>query len=148
METYDICSRSKLDHHKPYGTLKLLLIPQGPWKLIIMNFIIKLSLSKDPTNSEIPLYDSILIVVDRFTKIAYFILYYETTNSSQLVHLVIRYIIAHHGVSTMIILGRGKLFISKFTKTLYIYLGIKQQLSIAYLLQTDRQTEYMNQTIK
>ena len=148
VDTCDICSRSKPDRHKPYGVLKPLSTPLGPWESITMDFIVKLPPSADPANPRAPPYDSILVVVDRFTKMAHFIPCYETTNSSQLAHLVIKHVIAHHGTPTTIISDRGKPFISKFTQTLYERLGIKPRPSTAFHPQTDGQTERMNQTIE
>src|SRR6266481_8399767 len=37
-----MCSRAKPVHHRPYGLLKQLLIPEKPWNSISMDFIEKL----------------------------------------------------------------------------------------------------------
>jgi hypothetical protein len=33
------CKHSKAPHHKPYGLLKQLPVPERPWNLISMDFI-------------------------------------------------------------------------------------------------------------
>ncbi|MBW0559107.1 hypothetical protein O181_098822 [Austropuccinia psidii MF-1] len=64
------CSRNKNIHHKNFGLLKPLQISSGPWNSLSMDFINKLPLSNN--------FDSILVVVDRFSKIAIFIPTYGT----------------------------------------------------------------------
>jgi hypothetical protein len=120
----DICAMSKPDRHKPYSQLKSLFISQGLLEAITIDFIVKLSPSRDPSYSRGPLFDSILVVVDRFTKMTHLILCHETTTSPQLTYMVIKHIVARHGVPQTIVSDRGKPFISKFTQTLCERLGI------------------------
>ncbi|MBW0581886.1 hypothetical protein O181_121601, partial [Austropuccinia psidii MF-1] len=54
------CSRNKNIHHKKFGLLKPLPIPNGPWICLSMDFITQLPLSNS--------FDSILVIVDRFSK--------------------------------------------------------------------------------
>ncbi|MBW0548319.1 hypothetical protein O181_088034, partial [Austropuccinia psidii MF-1] len=56
------CSRNKNIHHKKFGFLKPLPIPNGPWICLSMDFITQLLLSNS--------FDSILVIVDRFSKMA------------------------------------------------------------------------------
>ncbi|MBW0585091.1 hypothetical protein O181_124806, partial [Austropuccinia psidii MF-1] len=56
------CSRNKNIHHKKFGLLKPLPIPSGPWICLSMDFITQLPLSNS--------FDSILVIVDRFSKMA------------------------------------------------------------------------------
>jgi hypothetical protein len=61
-----------------------------------MDFIVKLPKSKDPvTRIE---YDSILTVVERITKYRYFISFRESTDTPKTAHIVIRMIVANHGL--------------------------------------------------
>jgi len=56
--------------HRLYGEMQALLLPAGPWQEIIIDFIVKLPLSKRGDS----ISNSILVIVDRYTKIAkYFI---------------------------------------------------------------------------
>ena len=80
-----------------------------------MNFIVKLPLSKD-TITDIK-YDSILVVVDRLTKYAHFISWKEKGNAKDLAKLILKEIIANHGIPWSIIFNRDKLFTSKFWNT-------------------------------
>ncbi len=62
----DSCQKVKASNQKPFGLLQPLEIPSGRWLHISLDFITGLSLTKDK-------YDSILTVVDRFSKRAHFI---------------------------------------------------------------------------
>ena len=53
-----------------------------------------------------------------------------------------------HKLLQKLILNRDKLFTSRFWRALMAQLNIKHKLSTVYYLQTDRQTERMNQTLK
>ena len=66
VQSCDICSRSKTPRHRPYGLLQPLPIPEHPWSSVSMDFITDLPSSRS--------YDSIFVVVDRFTKMAHFVL--------------------------------------------------------------------------
>jgi hypothetical protein len=61
----DTCSWSKVPRHRPHGLLQPLSIPLVPWTSISLDFITDLPISKS--------FDSILIIIDRFTKMAHFI---------------------------------------------------------------------------
>jgi len=50
------CMQSKPQHHKPYGSLKQLPIPERPWNSISIDFIEKLPLFSR--------FDTILVIVD------------------------------------------------------------------------------------
>ena len=62
----DICKRVKASHLRPAGLLQPLTIPSGKWEDISMDFIVGL-----PNTSK--RYDSIWVIVDRFTKVAHFL---------------------------------------------------------------------------
>ncbi|MBW0533450.1 hypothetical protein O181_073165, partial [Austropuccinia psidii MF-1] len=53
------CSRNKNIHHKKFGLLRPLPIPNGPWICLSMDFITQFPLSNS--------FDSILVIVDRFS---------------------------------------------------------------------------------
>ena len=68
----------------PYGQLKSLPILKGAWKLIALDFIVKLPLLKDLlTGVE---YDLILVITERLTKYGYFIPYLEASDAEALVY--------------------------------------------------------------
>ena len=95
-----------------------------------MDFIIKLRLSKN-TITHIK-YNSILVVVDRLTKYAHFIPWKKKRNAKDLAKVILKEIIANHGIPQSIISNRNKLFTSKFWNTWTQQLGTKVKLSTAY----------------
>ena len=58
-----------MPRHKPYGKLELLLVPDRPWQEVSLDFITQLPSSYIGIRA----YDIILIIIDRYTKIAQFI---------------------------------------------------------------------------
>jgi len=61
----DTCQRTKVVRHAPYGLLQSNEVPGRPWKSIAMDFITDLPKSDG--------YDTILVVIDRLTKMSPFI---------------------------------------------------------------------------
>ncbi|MBW0535601.1 hypothetical protein O181_075316 [Austropuccinia psidii MF-1] len=92
------CSRSKNIHHRKFGLLKPLLIPSGPWNSLSMDFITQLPLSNS--------FDSILVVVDRFPKMAIFIPTYGTITSLDLAQIFISHVFSKHGLPVSIMCDR------------------------------------------
>ncbi|MBW0594017.1 hypothetical protein O181_133732, partial [Austropuccinia psidii MF-1] len=82
------CSRNKNIHHKKFGLLKPLPIPSGPWICLSMDFITQLPLSNS--------FDSILVIVDRFSKMAVFIPTMSSITLPDLAHLFIKNIFSKH----------------------------------------------------
>ena len=93
-------------------------------------------------------YDSILIVVDRLTKMSVFLPMKTTLTSPQLADLLIREIFTRHGLPSSIISDRGLKFVAKFWQSIMDKLRIKLNLSTAFHPQTNGQTEQVNQSVK
>ena len=140
VKSCDICQRSKASSHKPYGLLEPLPIPETPWFLIGMDFIVKLPQSQG--------YDSILVCVCRRRKQAHFIPCKETINAVETATLFLSTVYKLHGLPVDIVSDRGPQFRSAFWKALTSALGITLKLSTAYHPQTDGQTERVNQTLE
>ncbi|MBW0591003.1 hypothetical protein O181_130718, partial [Austropuccinia psidii MF-1] len=134
------CSRNKNIHHKKFGLLKPLPIPSGPWICLSMDFITQLPLSNS--------FDSILVIVDRFSKMAVFIPTIASITSLDLAHLFIKNIFSKHGLPSSIVSDRGSLFVSSFWTNLCQQLKISTDLSTAYYPETDGQTERVNQILE
>ena len=105
-----------------------------------MDFITKLPLSNG--------YDSVLVVVDRFSKMSHFVPCVESLNAESLCKLFFENIVRLHGLPDSIVSDRGPQFVSIFWKTLLGLLKIKVSLSTAAHPQTDGQTERMNQNLE
>ncbi|MBW0563249.1 hypothetical protein O181_102964 [Austropuccinia psidii MF-1] len=134
------CSRNKNIHNKKFGLLKPHPIPNGPWICLSMDFITQLLLSNS--------FDSILVVVDRFSKMEAFIPITSLITSLDLAHLFINNIFSKHGLPSSIVSDRGPLFGFSFWTNLCQQLKISRDLSTAYHPETDRQTERVNQILE
>ena len=97
-----------------------------------MNFIIKLSKFKKLIIKF--KYNSIMIVVNKFTKRTYFISFHEKMRAEKVVYLFEQHIIANHEVLTEIISDRNMRFRSKFWQTLITLKKIKTK-KVIYLFE-------------
>ena len=93
-------------------------------------------------------YDSIFVIINRLTKIVYYELVKVTINFLSLAKVIINVVVKYHGLPDLIVTDRGFLFISKFWSLLYYFTSIKQKLSTAFHLQTDKQTKKQNSIMK
>ena len=141
----DVRLGSKAVRQKPYSNLQSLLVPTYRWKDLSIDFVTRLPIS---TNWKGDSYDSILIVVDRLTKIVHYELVKITINAPGLEEVIINVVIQHYGLPDSIISDHGAIFTSKFWSSLCYFLGIKRRLSTAFHPQTDRPTEQQNSTIE
>jgi len=99
-------------------------IPKKPWLYISADFITKLPLAQE--------YDLILVVVDRLTKIVYFIPTTEKTLAEGLVQLFRDNVWKLHSLPESIISDRGPQFVAGLMQELNGMLGIKSKLSMAF----------------
>lgn len=136
----DVCARTKIPRHKPYGLLKPLDIPERPWKSISMDFIVKLPKSHG--------YDSVWVVCDRLTRASHFVPCVEEMSAPDLAWLFIDRIFRYHGLPDSIVSDRGSLFVSNFWKALASRLDMTTRHSTAYHPRTDGLTERTNQTLE
>jgi len=136
----DICQCCKPNHHKPYGYLKSLPIPEKLWCSISMDFIVGLPESKG--------YNAILVIVDRFSKMAHFIPTTNEVNASETADLFLNNIYRLHGLPSDIVSDRGTIFTSNFWTSLMKLLNVTINLSSSFHPQSDGQTERVNQILE
>ncbi len=110
-----------------------------------MDFVIGLPISADWKRVS---YDSILVIIDRLTKMVHYEPVKVTIDAPGLVEVIINVVVRHYRVPESIVMDRGSLFTSKFWSLLCYFLGIKRKLSTAFHPQTDGQTERQNSTIE
>ncbi len=93
-------------------------------------------------------YNSILVIIDRLTKMVHYEPVKVTIDAPGLAEVIIDVVVRHHGVPESIVTDQGSLFTTKFWYSLCYFLGIKKKLSTAFHSQTDGQTERQNSTIE
>nr|GEV74534.1 putative reverse transcriptase domain, ribonuclease H-like domain, aspartic peptidase domain protein [Tanacetum cinerariifolium] len=86
-------------------------------------------------------YDSIWVIVDCLTKSTHFLPMKKTNSIEKMAQQYLKEIVYRHGVPVSIISDRDSLFTSRFWKTLQEALGTQLNLSTAYHLETDGQSE-------
>lgn len=130
------CQSVKVDHRPPQGLLKPLPIPDRPWSTIGVDFVVKLPISDGQ--------DSVMVVVDHFSKAAHFIPAQETWSAEQMATSFIREVFKLHGLPDKIVSDRGSIFMSKFWSSVLQQLQVSQAPSTAFHPQTDGQVERTN----
>jgi hypothetical protein len=136
----DTCHRMKASHLKPAGVLQLLSIPMWKWDDISMDFIVGPLTARKK--------DSIWVIVDILTKTAHFVAVHTTYSVQQYAELYMDQIVCLHGILKTIISNRGTQFVARFWEQLHECLGTKSIRSSIYHLQTDGQTERINQILE
>jgi len=124
MEGCDSCQRNKNCTEQPAGKLMPNSIPEKPWIHISADFITKLPLAQG--------YDTILVVVDRLTKMVYFIPTTEKTTAEGLAKLFRDNVWKLHGLPKSIISDREPQFMAGLMKELNQILGIESKMSTVF----------------
>ena len=105
-----------------------------------MNFVTSLSSSKRRD----VVHDSILIIVDRCTKMIRYISIKKTIDVAQLTEIFFEEIVLRFDMSDDIVSDRGSVFTSAFWFAVCFHAKIKRRLSTAFHPQTDDLTERQN----
>ncbi|MCO5564356.1 hypothetical protein L7F22_018016 [Adiantum nelumboides] len=135
------CQIMKASRQLPQGLLQPLPVPKERWESISMDFITTLPRTSKG-NAQI------LVIVDRFSKMAHFIPCKKAASAPDIASLFVQHIFRIHGLPRSIISDRDPIFTGHFWTSLFKSLGTNLLFSSAYHPQTDGQTERVNQILE
>ena len=135
-----ICQKNKASRKSSKYPIQPLSVPSRPWATVAVDFIVKLPKSNG--------FDSILVVVDHFSKMSHFIPCKETITAKETAVLFLVNVFRIHGFPERIISDRGPQFKSKFWSSLFLLAGVKPKLTSSFHPQSNGQTERTNQTLE
>jgi len=128
------CAATKTSNQKPAGLLHPLPIPGKPWQHIGIDFVGPLPMTSD-------FFNSVLVVTDKFSKMAHFIPTTINVDAKQTARLLIDNVVKFHGLPEAIISDRGTQFIARLFQQVWDALGTDLRMSTSYHPQSDGQTE-------
>lgn len=117
IKKFSKCQMAK-SHPLPHGLYMPLPIPQGPWLYVSMDFV--LGLPQTQHNK-----DLIMVVVDRFSKMAHFLPCHEANDASHLADLYFKEVVRLQGIPLSIVSDRDPKFLSHFWIILWRKSGTK-----------------------
>ena len=128
------CQKAKPSHHKLYRLLNSLPVLTELWHTVTMNFIIDLPLS---STYESTTWDSILVIVNKLTKMAHYISVQKTMSVTDFIEVFIQDIVRLHDVSEVLVTDRDKLFMLRQWISFCFHMRCYCNLSMAFHPQTD-----------
>nr|GEZ03139.1 reverse transcriptase domain-containing protein [Tanacetum cinerariifolium] len=135
------CLKVKAEHQKLFDLLVQPEIPQWKWDNITIDFITKLPRTSSG-------YATIWIIVDGLTKSMHFLSMRENDPMDKLTRLYMKEVVTRHVIPVLIICDRNGRFTSNFWRSFQKALGTRLDMSTAYHLQTDGQSERTIQTLE
>ncbi|KAJ9520563.1 hypothetical protein QJQ45_007423 [Haematococcus lacustris] len=138
----DACQRNKPSTRLKAGKLQPLSIPGRRWESVSMDFIVKL-----PNSGERG-FDSILVFVDRLSKMVHLVPTKESISAFDMATHFFHEVVRLHGMPASVITDRGPHFNSHFWEHVCALCKVAHYMSSAYHPESDGQTERVNRVIE
>ena len=128
IQNCDVCQRVKAFRHRSYDETTSLLISARLWKKISIDFIIELLFNC----YENDIYNAILVVVDRYSKMTLYIFAKSTWSAEDLADVLFDKMSLIFLEIKRMIFDRDLLFVSDYWFALYYRIYVKRKLSIVF----------------
>ena len=115
-------------------------VPHEPWQDLSMDFVFGLPKTFRG-------HDSIFVVIDRFSKMMYFISCSKTLDVVHVAKLFFKEIVQLHGLPKTIVFYQNEKFMGHFLRSLWKMLNTKLKFSLDFHPQTNNHTEVVNQSL-
>ncbi|QRW23800.1 Retrotransposable element Tf2 protein [Rhizoctonia solani] len=138
----DTCKTCQRIRKPKYASIppQPLELPTRPWQYVSYDMIVDLPKDRN--------HNSILVIIDSFTKYGIFVKCSKKLKALELAELFLEHVWKQHGMPKKTVSDRGRVFNNKFLKALYKRLGIDPHFSLAYHPQSDGQTGRVNPSIE
>jgi len=101
-----VCQLAK-SHVLPHGLYSPLPVPSAPWEDVSLDFITGLPSTQRHK-------DAIMVVVDRFSRMAHFVPCHTTHDATQIANLYFKEIVRLHGIPKSMVSDRDTKFLTIF----------------------------------
>lgn len=115
-------------------------IPNRPWDSININFVMGLPRTQKG-------FDSVFVVVDKFSKMAHFMPCKSTNDASHIADLFFKEVVRIHGLPSSIVSDGDVRFVAQFWRILWKKLGTNLSFGSTYHPQTYRKIEVVNRSL-
>ena len=127
-------------HGNNGGLYPPLPILNMPWEEVRLDFVLGLPITQRNK-------DSIMVVIDMFSKIAHFVPCNKSNDAVHVTDLYFKEIVHLHGIPKTMVSDRDFKFLSHFWRTLWRKLGTSLLFYTSYHPQTDGQTDVINRSL-
>lgn len=134
-----VCQSQKTTNQRPSGLLFPHHVPPWPWHTIALDFLSGFQPCKG--------FSVILTITDCYSKFVHFLPFRSLPSTLELCEALLSGAFCFHGLPLCIISDRGPQFASSLARFLTRRLGISQNLSSSFHLQTDGQSELTKRTL-
>lgn len=128
VQSRSVCQQAKPDRARYPGLLQPLPVPDSAWQMVSLDFVEGLPRSGA--------YNSILVVVDKYSKFAHFVPLKHPFTALIVARAYLDNIYRLHGLPASLISDRDRVFTSRLWK-LFSLAGVTLRMSSSYHPQTD-----------